>query len=215
MARGKHKSNQIIPWRFALFFGLLAVVGTVTLTLTSLEPSRGLLIAFDVAALAFLASHAPTFAYDAKKMRAAAAENDANRVVLLILSFLLSIVILAAIVGELSQGQLNPFDKGIVAVSLILVWTFGNAVYTLHYAHLFYTADDGGKDLAGLEFPKMREPLMADFAYFAFTRGVAVQTSDVAVTSPHIRKVVTMHCVAGFFFNLGVLALTINILGSR
>jgi hypothetical protein len=27
--------------------------------------------------------------------------------------------------------------------------------------------------------------------------------------------VVTAHCVAGFFFNLGVLALTINILGSR
>ena len=55
---------------------------------------------------------------------------------------------------------------------------------------------------------------MADFVYFAFTLGVAVQTSDVVVTSPHIRKVVTAHCVAGFFFNLGVLALTINVLGS-
>jgi uncharacterized membrane protein len=56
---------------------------------------------------------------------------------------------------------------------------------------------------------------MADFAYFAFTLGVAVQTSDVAITSPHIRKVVTVHCVVGFFFNLGVLALTVNVLGSR
>jgi hypothetical protein len=26
--------------------------------------------------------------------------------------------------------------------------------------------------------------------------------------------VVTAHCVAGFFFNLGVLALTINVLGA-
>jgi uncharacterized membrane protein len=26
--------------------------------------------------------------------------------------------------------------------------------------------------------------------------------------------VVTAHCVAGFFFNLGVMALTINVLGS-
>jgi uncharacterized membrane protein len=213
MARGKSKSNSIIPWRFGLFFGLLAVVGA--LTLTRFEASRSLLIAFDVAALVFLASHWPTFAYDAKRMRAAAAANDANRVVLLIISFLLSVVILAAIVGELSQGHLSALDKVLVAVSLVFVWTFGNAVYTLHYAHLFYTSDDGGKDLAGLEFPKLREPLMADFVYFAFTLGVAVQTSDVAVTSPHIRKVVTAHCVAGFFFNLGVLALTINILGSR
>lgn len=212
MVARKTKSNHV-PWRFVLFFGLLAIVGAVALT--RFEVSRSLLIAFDVAALGFLGSHITTFKYDAKRMRAAAAENDANRAVLLIVSFLLSVVILAAIVGELSQGHLSALDKALVAVSLVLVWTFGNAVYTLHYAHLFYTSDDGGKDLAGLEFPKLREPLMADFVYFAFTLGVAVQTSDVAVTSPHIRKVVTAHCVAGFFFNLGVLALTINILGSR
>ena len=213
MARGKSKSNRIVPWRFALFFALLAIVWSVGLT--RFEASRSLLIAFDVAALVFLGSHLPTFRYDAKRMRAAAAANDANRIVLLIISFLLSVVILAAIVGELTQGHLSGLDKALVAASLVFVWTFGNAVYTLHYAHLFYTSDDGGTDLAGLEFPKVREPLMADFVYFAFTLGVAVQTSDVVVTSPHIRKVVTAHCVAGFFFNLGVLALTINILGSR
>ena len=74
--------------------------------------------------------------------------------------------------------------------------------------------DDGGKDAAGLKFPGTAEPRMSDFAYFSYTLGVAVQTSDVQVTSPHIRNVVTVHCVAGFFFNLGVLALTINVLGS-
>ena len=56
---------------------------------------------------------------------------------------------------------------------------------------------------------------MSDFAYFAFTLGVAVQTSDVQITSPHLRRLVTVHCVIGFFFNLGVLALTINVLGAR
>ena len=34
------------------------------------------------------------------------------------------------------------------------------------------------------------------------------------ITSPHIRRIVTVHCIAGFFFNLGVLALTINVLAS-
>ena len=56
---------------------------------------------------------------------------------------------------------------------------------------------------------------MSDFVYFAFTLGVAVQTSDVSIESRHLRKIVTAHCVAGFFFNLGVLALTINVLGNR
>ena len=129
---------------------------------------------------------------------------------------MLTVIILAVLVGELAQGEkISALDKFVVTVSLILVWTFANAVYALHYAHLYYTADDGGRDCAGLEFPKMREPLLADFVYFAFTLGVAVQTSDVSITSPHIRKVVTVHCVVGFFFNLGVLALTVNVLGSR
>lgn len=213
MAGSMAKINRIVPWRFALFFVVMAIVLGVAVTRLGLAPS--VLIAFDVAAIAFLAAYAPTLSFGAKQLRKAAAENDANRAVLLIVSFVLSVVILAAIVAELSQGRLSPWDKALVAASLVLVWTFGNAVYTLHYAHLFYSAADGGKDSAGLEFPKTREPLMADFIYFAFTLGVAVQTSDVVITSGHIRKVVTMHCVAGFFFNLGVLALTINILGGR
>ena len=215
MASQSWNINRIAPWRFLLFFGVM-VIGWITAMAAGAMLARGLLLGFDVGAVAFLASYAPTLGYDAKRIRMEAAHNDANRVVLLILSFLLTVVILAVLVGELAQaGPISPSDKVIVTVSLMLVWTFGNTVYALHYAHLFYTTDDGGKDSAGLEFPKLREPLMADFAYFAFTLGVAVQTSDVAITSPHIRKVVTVHCVVGFFFNLGVLALTVNVLGSR
>ena len=101
-----------------------------------------------------------------------------------------------------------------IVATLVLVWTFGNAIYTLHYAHLYYSGDDGGKDVTGLDFPGKRNPDYADFCYFAFTLGVALQTSDVSITSPHIRRVATVHCIAGFFFNLGVLALTVNVLGA-
>lgn len=215
MASTSWNINRIAPWRFLLFFAVL-IASWVAATAAGAMLFRGLLIGFDVGAVAFLASYSPTFRYDAKRIRQEAAQNDANRPILLILSFVLTVVILAVLVGELAQGgQISAVDKAIVTISLVLVWTFGNAVYALHYAHLFYTTDDGGRDCAGLEFPKTREPLMADFAYFAFTLGVAVQTSDVVITSPHIRKVVTVHCVVGFFFNLGVLALTVNVLGSR
>lgn len=207
--------NRIAPWRFLLFFAVLVAAWIIAIAAGAVF-SRGLLIGFDVAAIAFLASYAPTLRFDAKRIRQEAARNDANRPTLLVLSFVLTVIILAVLVGELAQGEkISALDKFVVTVSLILVWTFANAVYALHYAHLYYTAADGGRDCAGLEFPKMREPLLADFVYFAFTLGVAVQTSDVSITSPHIRKVVTVHCVVGFFFNLGVLALTVNVLGSR
>jgi len=209
--RGKDKAST--PWRFRLFFVALAIGWA--LGVWQLGWAQGLLVGFDVAAVMFMAVHAPIFTKDAAALRDAAVRNDANRLTLLVISFLLSVVILAAVVAELAQGpQLTALDKSVVAASLVIVWVFGNAVYTLHYAHLFYSADDGGKDCAGLEFPGTKEPLMADFVYFAFTLGVAVQTSDVVIASPHIRKVVTAHCVAGFFFNLGVLAMTINVLAS-
>ena len=215
MASSGMNINRIAPWRFLLFFAVLLAAWTIAIGAGAVF-SRGLLIGFDVAAIAFLASYAPTLRFDAKRIRQEAARNDANRPTLLVLSFVLTVIILAVLVGELAQGEkISALDKFVVTVSLILVWTFANAVYALHYAHLYYTADDGGRDCAGLEFPKMREPLLADFVYFAFTLGVAVQTSDVAITSPHIRKVVTVHCVVGFFFNLGVLALTVNVLGSH
>jgi uncharacterized membrane protein len=213
MTSKQEKGKSSIPWRFKLFFAVL-IVGWAA-GIAGLGWSKGLLAGFDIAALVFLLIHARVFREDAKTLRKAAARNDANRPTLLVVSFLLSVVILSAVIAELAQrARMTPLDKGLVAASLVLVWTFANAVYTLHYAHLFYTSDDGGMDRAGLEFPKTKEPVMADFVYFAFTLGVAVQTSDVVVTSPHIRKVVTAHCVAGFFFNLGVLALTINVLGS-
>jgi uncharacterized membrane protein len=213
MAKAEPKLNRIAPWRFLLFFGLLAA--GVAIGTALLGPVQGLLTGFDLAATTFLLTCVPTLRHRAGDMRRLAAKRDASRPVLLVVSALLTLVIFAAIVAELGlRSQLTLADKMIIVASLILVWTFGNAVYAMHYAHLFYSRGEKGGDRAGLEFPGTSEPMMSDFAYFAFTLGVAVQTSDVQVTSPRLRKVVTMHCVIGFFFNLGVLALTINVLGT-
>ncbi|MGV2068458.1 MULTISPECIES: DUF1345 domain-containing protein [unclassified Agrobacterium] len=40
------------------------------------------------------------------------------------------------------------------------------------------------------------------------------QTSDITITGWHMRKVVLFQCMAAFIFNMGVLAFTINALGS-
>ncbi len=205
-------AKKVMPWRYMVFLILLG--GGLAALIPVSGWSKGMLLAFDGAAAFFLVSLVPLFRDDARQMRKVAAENDTNRIVLLVISFLLTVIILAAIVVELSGDNLTLANKSIIATSLALVWTFGNAVYMLHYCHLFYSPDESKKDRGGLVFPDCKEPLMSDFAYFAFTLGVAVQTSDVQITSNHLRKVVTAHCVVGFFFNLGVLALTINVLGT-
>lgn len=215
MAKQASGGNRLIPPLFRWFFAALVIGWAAGFALLSWE--RALLAGFDFAALVFFARTSIAFTRTTKELRKIANENDANRTQLLVLSFILTLVILTAMVSMMSgPGKIAMLDKVFIAASLVTVWVFGNLVYTLHYAHLYYSTDDGGKDCAGLDFPgDHAEPDFADFVYFAFTLGVAVQTSDVQVTSKHFRKVVTAHCVAGFFFNLGVLALTINVLASN
>ena len=207
--------NRLAPPRFLLFLALL--IGGFAAGVTQLPPVAALLMAFDLAAAAFLLSCLPLFNDKPDAMRKAARENDANRIVLLIVSVILSLVILVTVVSELAAIKQAPAWKAaLVVATLALAWTFANLVYALHYAHLFYSGTDGGEDLAGLDFPGQRpEPDYADFVYFSFTLGIALQTSDVCVTSPHIRRIVTGHCVAAFIYNLGVLALAVNVIGAR
>lgn len=207
------KLNRIAPWRFLLFFALLVSISIVAGW--SHDWGRALMIGFDAAAIVFLLSCLPLLRFDHLKLRAVAEENDANRAMLLAITFALSLILFAAILFELSRRTYMALaEKGLIVLTLGLVWGFGNAVYTLHYLHLFYMPDGKGKDRGGLEFPRTPDPVLSDFIYFAYTLGVAVQTSDVVVTSRSLRKIVTIHSVIGFFFNLGVLALTINIVGS-
>jgi uncharacterized membrane protein len=204
--------NRLAPLRFILFFILLG--GAIAAATMFLSVPEAVMAGFDAAAGIFLISCIPLLNDKPKAMRQAARDNDANRIVLLVLTIVLSLVILVTVAGELTADEpLTGLGKALVVATLVLAWAFANLVYALHYAHLFYTSDDGGKDLAGLDFPgKRREPDYADFVYFSFTLGVALQTSDVCITSPGIRRIVTMHCLAAFIYNLGVLAMAVNIL---
>jgi uncharacterized membrane protein len=101
-----------------------------------------------------------------------------------------------------------------IMVTLALCWLFVNAVYTLHYAHLFYREGEGGTDEAGLEFPRCPAPEYQDFAYFSLTIGMTFQTSDVQITGARMRRVVTLHALASFAFDIGVVAFAINVIGA-
>ena len=215
MAREMSIGNRVGPPRFLLFLALLA--GGYWAARTMLPRPQAVMVAFDLSALTFLLACIPLFRRHADEMRKAALTNDANRVILLILTVVLSMVILVTVAGELiGPHHPRPIEKLMIITTLVLAWLFANMVYALHYAHLFYTRDDGGKDLAGLVFPGDRkEPDYADFVYFSFTLGIALQTSDVAITSPGIRRVVIGQCIAAFVYNLVVLALAVSVLGSR
>ena len=205
--------KKVAPPRFILFTVLFT--GGLFVAIPALGWGQGAMAAFDVAAAVFLIGISTLLKRgEAEQMRRAADENDANRAGLLVLTGISMLVVLTSVAKEL-QGKSDARTVALVIATLVLAWLFSNTIYALHYAHLYYLDDDDdGKDNGGIDFPACDEPDYWDFLYFSFTLGMTFQTSDVEITARRIRRIVLGHCLAAFVFNIGVLAFTINVLGS-
>jgi uncharacterized membrane protein len=209
MANKRTLGQRVAPARFLAFFVIFAVAFAASFG--SLGWTRALMTGFDIAAVFFLLAITPILrASGAATMRKHAEENDANRVVLLILTSVTMIAILTAVFSELSVKSGGGPPKALIVGTLALAWLFSNTIYALHYAHVFYVEGSQG----GLKFSGTGDPDYSDFIYFAFTLGMTFQTSDTAVETRHMRRIVTVHSLLAFVFNIGVLAFTINVLGS-
>ncbi|MDQ2067044.1 DUF1345 domain-containing protein [Xinfangfangia sp. CPCC 101601] len=196
--------------RFWAFLTVFA--GTSLGLLALLPPSLALILGFDAGALVFVASTFPLWRSDAAiAARARSARDDGGRLLLLLISVAVLVVILVAL-GRL-VAEASGWGTALIAGSLVLAWLFANLLFTFHYGHLYYDRIKE-KDAGGITFPEGDEPVFADFAYFAFNIGMTCQTADLDTASTRIRLAVLMQGLFAFFFNLGVLAFSVNVLAS-
>ena len=213
MEKPRTIGNLIAEWRFLAFLAVLFAATPVAILRWD-NLALGIMAGFDLAAFIFLLLVAPVIRVrDPVMVHQHAKENDANRTGLIVLTAIVMVVLLAAIGAETMTHHPEPLTKALVITTLVLAWLFSNIVYAFHYAHLAYRTDPDAS-CSGIEFPGTREPTYWDFVYFAFTLGMTFQTSDVTISDSGIRKFVTFHSFAAFVFNIGVLAFTINVLGS-
>lgn len=203
---------QIPPHPRFLAFLAVQVAATGGLALPfGLTPA--LVGGFDAAALVFLVSTVPLWAETVgQASRHRAARDDGGRGFLLLIAVVTPLVVLAALVLLIqSRDHLVWPDLALMVATLALAWSFVNMVYAFHYDHLFHDQTDGA-DTGGLDFPGTKDPVFADFCYFSFTLGMTCQTSDVVVKTTGLRRVVLVHGILSYVFNLGVLAMVINLL---
>lgn len=151
------------------------------------------------------------------QIRQVARREDPGRVGSLAVVVLGAGVALLAVVLLLEASmQMDPNQRRgaiVVAISAVaLSWSLTHTVFTLRYAHLFYSAVAGPP---GLAFPGETTDLdYLDFAYFSFTIGMAAQTADVAVRSRALRRLTLLHSVISFAFNAALVALSISALNA-
>lgn len=202
--------------RFLAFLALLAA-GVGLLLMLGLDLTPGFIIAFDVSALAFMAALLPLWRSgpDPAAMRARAIRDDGGRVLLLVVMGAIAAAVLACVVDLLGPGHRDlPAAAPLAIATEIVAWGFANLVFALHYARLYYDSGDGGGDHGGIELPDGGKPEFADFASFALVIGMTCQTADITITGRRTRTASTLHGLLAFFFNLGVLAITVNIVAS-
>jgi len=150
---------------------------------------------------------------DPAEVRRIAGIEDENAEAVLVLVIVAALASLGAIVVELATaGHANDGEKlaryAFTASTVLGSWFLIGTMFTMHYARMFYAAGEGKPVL---RFPEdVKNPDYWDFLYFSFTLSVAVQTSDVAIASRAMRKVVLAHSIIGFLFNTAILGLAIN-----
>jgi uncharacterized membrane protein len=116
----------------------------------------------------------------------------------------------ALVFGPQQHSTEGWLDIALAAFTLVCAWAFIQAIFTIHYAHVYYGSEADGQSRGGLEFGGDEDPDIWDFLYFTITIGATAQTSDTNVTSRRMRRIVTAQSTYSYFFNTAVLALAIN-----
>jgi uncharacterized membrane protein len=174
------------------------------------------LTGWDIGVAVYLAlTYAMMWRTEVEAIRRRAAEQDEGVYFIHFLSVAATFASLAAVLFALIGSKQAGAATGVpLAVSTILLsWTFVHTIFTFHYAHEYYGERRDGI-IGGLTFPEDPNPDYRDFLYFSLVIGMTSQVSDVQVTSKVIRRLVAIHGVLSFFFNLVVLALTVNMIAA-
>jgi uncharacterized membrane protein len=195
---------------------MVSIVVSGALLWAKMSITTSLLLGFDVGALVFLGGMLWLFnTATLDRIRHQARIQDAGRWGILWSAVGITAVVMVALGTELHAGGKGAGILSIVIAgsSIVLSWLFMNVMFALHYAHGFY--GDYGKQPQGLDFPGRQAPDYWDFAYFSIIIGMTFQVSDVQVTSRYLRRIVLLHSVIAFFFNMFIIAVTVNILAGQ
>jgi uncharacterized membrane protein len=148
-----------------------------------------------------------------EQLRAHYAEEDPSGPIILATVVAAALLSVLAIVEPLAtlrhlEERQRLWQFALVLITLVDSWLLVPVMFTMHYADRFYSVPPQNRPLV---FPRTEMPGFWDFAYFSFTIAAACQTADVSTTETSIRRVVIVHEIISFAFNVAIIGFAINI----
>jgi uncharacterized membrane protein len=119
---------------------------------------------------------------------------------------------LAGMAAGLAKAQHSARVQEVVLTvmsvsAVVLAWGALHTMYTLRYAHLYYSDPEGG-----IDFHDPEPPSYHDFAYLSFTIGMAFAVSDTDITDARVRRTVLRHSILAYLFGAVIVGVTINVM---
>jgi uncharacterized membrane protein len=199
----------------------LVVASSVGLTvaLVLLAPATwelALIAGWNASALVFLVAVGPIIARaDGSHTGDLATREDETRGtagLLLLGASLVSLLAVGFALGQagLESGGTRVIHIAIATLTVVLSWTVVNTVFTLRYAHLYFSRPTGGIDFGDPDRPE--RPTYRDFAYVAFTIGMTYQVSDTNLRDRKFRRAVLGHALLSYVFGVVIVAGGVNLI---
>lgn len=188
------------------------VVGTVAVFLAPWQ--FAILAGWDASAAAFVGwVWASVGRFTPDETRALATREDNGRVATSLLLLGASVASLVGTAFDLVKaGQAHSAGRvalsGIALLTVALSWAVVQTVFSLRYAHEYYTPPVGGIDFK----TKGELPDYKDFGYVAFTVGMTFQVSDTDIQARRTRRTVLRHALLAYLFGAVILAVVVNVI---
>ena len=202
--------HVLSPARAVLSLAVGAVgAGIVCALVGDLEPFP--LLVWDVGAAALLVlvwtAAWPEDADGTKRLAEHEARRSTTDTFVLIATFASIAAVIAGLVESRYRADaLGRLIIGLSTVATVLSWAMVNTVFAFKYARQYYLDDDGG-----IDFKQAEPPCYADFAYLAFTVGVAFAVSETGFTSTALRRLALPHALLSYAYTTFVIAIAVSL----
>ncbi|MFJ6654098.1 DUF1345 domain-containing protein [Microbacterium sp. NPDC091313] len=192
----------------AAIAGLAAAVLAVVVGIPDLAP----LLGWTIASAVFLVwAWSRAWPADRERTRSLARHEDRSRKLvdaLIIAATLFSgILVVFALIRSQEKDIVGSAAAILAVVGVVAAWALVNTVYAFKYARMYYLDDKHRFD-----FDQEEDPAYSDFAFTAFSIGMAYSASNVTESSTASRRIAMGHALLSYFFGTFVVAVAINLI---